>query len=64
MTFSTRLSPSLDKPVVDLKNYRSMIVSSLYLNKSRPDIMFDICNCDRYQANTQEPHLLAVKNIF
>jgi len=33
---------------VDIKKYRGMIRSFLYLSKSRPDIMFSICMCARY----------------
>ncbi|KAI3691479.1 hypothetical protein L2E82_49840 [Cichorium intybus] len=64
MPKGTRLNPSLDKPKVDLQNYRSMIGSLLYLIASRPDIMFAVCNCARYQSNPHEPHLAAVKTIF
>ena len=64
MAVGTRLTPSLDAPTVNLTLYRSMIGSLLYLTASRPDIMFSVCNCARYQANPREPHLTAVKNIF
>ncbi|KAI3499752.1 hypothetical protein L1887_35561 [Cichorium endivia] len=60
----TRLNPSLDKPKTDIQQYRSMIGSLLYLTASRPDIMFSVCNCARYQADPREPHLAAVKTIF
>ncbi|KAI3493174.1 hypothetical protein L1887_42164 [Cichorium endivia] len=60
----TRLNPSLDKPKTDVHQYRSMIGSLLYLTASRPDIMFAVCNCARYQADPREPHLAAVKTIF
>ncbi|XP_035838343.1 uncharacterized protein LOC118485924 [Helianthus annuus] len=36
---------------VDQRQYRSMIGSLMYLTASRPDIMFAVCNCARYQAN-------------
>lgn len=64
MTCGTCLSPSLDKIVVNLKTYKSMIGSLLYLTASRHDIMFYGCNCARNQANPKEPHLTSVKNIF
>jgi len=64
MAVGTRLTPSLDAPAVDLTLYRSMIGSLLYLTASRPDIMFSVCCCARFQANPREPHLTAVKNIF
>ena len=51
-------------PAVDLTSYRSMIGLLLYLTESRPDIMFSVCNCARYQSNPREPHQTTVKNIF
>ena len=33
---------------VDIKRYRGMIGSLLYLLASRPDIMFNVCMCARY----------------
>ena len=35
---------------VDVKTYRGMIGSLLYLTTSRPDIMFSICMYARYQS--------------
>lgn len=64
MAVGTRLSPSLDQPAVDLTLYRSMIGSLLFFTAIRPDIMFSVCNCARYQSNPKEPHLNVVKNIF
>lgn len=63
-TCGTLLSPSLDKLVVDLKIYQSMIGVLLYLTTSRPNTMFSVFNCARYKANPIETHLIAVKNIF
>jgi hypothetical protein len=51
------------KPV-DLKLYRSMIGSLLYLTASRPDIMFSVCMCARFQATPKECHLTTVKRIM
>ncbi|KAL7614124.1 hypothetical protein Lser_V15G08905 [Lactuca serriola] len=64
MAVGTRLNPSLDEQTIDLTLYRSVIGSLLYLTASRPDIMFSVCNCARYQSNPREPHLTGVKNIF
>jgi hypothetical protein len=50
--------------LVDLKLYRSMIGSLLYLTASRPDIMFSVCMCARLQAAPKECHLTAVKRIM
>jgi hypothetical protein len=39
---------------IDLKPYRSMIRSLLYLTVSRPNIMFSVCICARFQASSKE----------
>ncbi|GKA63981.1 uncharacterized mitochondrial protein-like protein [Tanacetum coccineum] len=44
--------------------YRSMIGSLMYLTSSRPDIMFAVCACVRFQVNPKSSHLHAVKRIF
>ncbi|KAH9754083.1 hypothetical protein KPL71_015319 [Citrus sinensis] len=49
---------------VDIKTYRGMIGSLLYLTASRPDIMFSVCLCARFQSCPKESHMLAVKRIF
>ncbi|GJW45009.1 putative ribonuclease H-like domain-containing protein [Tanacetum coccineum] len=49
---------------VDVHMYRSMIGSLMYLTSSRPDIMFTVCACARYQVNPKVSHLHAVKRIF
>ncbi|KAL7582194.1 hypothetical protein Lser_V15G44348 [Lactuca serriola] len=64
MAFRKKLTPSLDKPVVDMTLYLQMIESLIYLTASRPNIMFFVCYCIRFQANPCEPHVTAVKTIF
>ncbi|GKB77776.1 uncharacterized mitochondrial protein-like protein, partial [Tanacetum coccineum] len=62
----------LEKPLVkdgdandlDVHLYRSMIGSLMYLTTSRPDIMFAVCTCARFQVTPKTSHLLAVKRIF
>ncbi|GJT68284.1 ribonuclease H-like domain-containing protein [Tanacetum coccineum] len=49
---------------VDVHMYRSMIGLLMYLTSSRPDIMFAVCACARYQVNPKISHLHAVKRIF
>nr|GEX08821.1 putative ribonuclease H-like domain-containing protein [Tanacetum cinerariifolium] len=49
---------------VDVHTYRSMISSLMYLTSSRPDIMFDVCACVRFQVTPKASHLHAVKRIF
>nr|GEZ24604.1 uncharacterized mitochondrial protein AtMg00810-like [Tanacetum cinerariifolium] len=53
-----------DGEEVDVHMYRSMIGSLMYLTSSRPDIMFAVCACARYQVNPKVSHRYAVKKIF
>ncbi|GKA68936.1 hypothetical protein Tco_0775000, partial [Tanacetum coccineum] len=41
-----------------------MIGSLMYLTASRPDIMFAVCACARFQVTPKASHLHAVKRIF
>jgi len=49
---------------VDQTKYRGLIGSLLYLTASRPDIMFAVSLCARYQANPKESHFKAAKRIL
>nr|GEX11175.1 uncharacterized mitochondrial protein AtMg00810-like [Tanacetum cinerariifolium] len=49
---------------VDVYLYRSMIRSLMYLMSSRPDIMFAVYACSRFQVTPKLTHLHAVKRIF
>ncbi|GJX40611.1 putative ribonuclease H-like domain-containing protein [Tanacetum coccineum] len=53
-----------DGEEVDVHLYKSMIGSLMYLTSSRPDIMFAVCACARYQVNPKLSHLYAMKRIF
>ncbi|GJT95474.1 hypothetical protein Tco_1090992, partial [Tanacetum coccineum] len=53
-----------DGKEVDVHMYRSMIGSLMYLTSSRPDIMFAVFVCARYQVNPKFLHLHVVKRIF
>jgi hypothetical protein len=50
--------------MVDQKLYWSMIRSLLYVTVSRPDVMFSVCMCVRFQASPRESHLKATKRIL
>ncbi|GJY22967.1 putative ribonuclease H-like domain-containing protein, partial [Tanacetum coccineum] len=62
----------LEKPLVkdgdandvDIHLYRSMIGSLMYLTASRPNIMFAVCACAKFQVTPKTSHLLAIKRIF
>ena len=49
---------------VDVHTYRSMIGSLMYLTSSRPEIMFVVCACARFQVNPKISHMTTVKRIF
>nr|GEV00063.1 hypothetical protein [Tanacetum cinerariifolium] len=49
---------------VDVHTYRSMIGSLMYLTSSRPNIIFAVCACVRFQVNPKASYLHAVKRIF
>ncbi|GJY88001.1 putative ribonuclease H-like domain-containing protein [Tanacetum coccineum] len=49
---------------VDVHLYKSMIGSLMYLTASRPDIMFAVCACSKFQVTPKTSHLNAVKRIF
>nr|GEU34719.1 hypothetical protein [Tanacetum cinerariifolium] len=49
---------------VDVHLYRSMIRSLMYLTASRPNIMFVVCTCSRFQVTPKLSHLHDVKRIF
>jgi hypothetical protein len=50
--------------MVDQTIYRSMIGSLLCVTASRPDVMFSVCMCARFQASPRESHLKATKRIL
>nr|GEV67631.1 hypothetical protein [Tanacetum cinerariifolium] len=49
---------------VDVHTYRSMIGSLMYLTSSRPDIVFLVCACARFQVTPKASPLHTVKRIF
>ncbi|XP_070013943.1 uncharacterized protein [Nicotiana sylvestris] len=62
---ATTTKLDIDEPgsLVDQKLYRGMIGSLLYLTASRPDIVFSVGLCARFQANPKESNLTTVKRI-
>jgi len=61
---TTYLGLDEESTKVDGTQYRAMIGSLLYLTTSRPDIMYNICLCARFQKELREVHLTIVKRIF
>ncbi|GJR02356.1 retrovirus-related pol polyprotein from transposon TNT 1-94 [Tanacetum coccineum] len=64
MSSETKLTRDEDGEPIDDTKYRGMIGSLLYLTASRPDIMFSVCLCTRFQEAQKTSHIKAVKRIF
>ncbi|GJY02537.1 hypothetical protein Tco_0360689 [Tanacetum coccineum] len=64
MSSVAKLTKDEEYESVDGTKYRGMIGSLLYVTKSRPDIMFSVCLCARFQEDPKTSHLEAVKRIF
>ncbi|GJR22777.1 retrovirus-related pol polyprotein from transposon TNT 1-94 [Tanacetum coccineum] len=64
MSLDTKFTKDGECESVDSTKYRGMIGSLLYLMASRPNIMFSVCLCARFQEVPKTSHLEAVKRIF
>ncbi|GJS14692.1 retrovirus-related pol polyprotein from transposon TNT 1-94 [Tanacetum coccineum] len=64
MSSDTKLMKDKECESVDSTKYQGMIGSLLCLKASRPDIMFSVCLCARFQEDPKTSHLEAVKCIF
>ncbi|GKC47115.1 retrotransposon protein, putative, ty1-copia subclass [Tanacetum coccineum] len=64
MVEKSKLDEDPQGKAVDPTRYCGMIVSLMYLTSSRPNLVFVVCMCARYQAKPTEKHLHAVKRIF
>ncbi|GJW69050.1 retrovirus-related pol polyprotein from transposon TNT 1-94 [Tanacetum coccineum] len=61
MVEKSKLDEDLQGKPFDPTHYRGMIGSLMYLTSSRPDLIFVVCMCARYQAKPTEKHLHASK---
>ena len=61
---NVKLTVDLLGKSVDSFLYGSMIGSLLYPTASRPDISYSVGVCARYQANSKESHMIALKKII
>ncbi|GKD95855.1 retrovirus-related pol polyprotein from transposon TNT 1-94 [Tanacetum coccineum] len=50
--------------LVDQTRFCSMVGSLMYLTASRPDLVFAVCMCARYQASPTKNHLESLKRVF
>ncbi|GJZ58165.1 retrovirus-related pol polyprotein from transposon TNT 1-94 [Tanacetum coccineum] len=60
----SKLDENTQGKAVDPTHYRGMVGTLMYLTSSRPDLVYAVCMCTRYQARPTEKHLHAVKRIF
>ncbi|GKB52598.1 retrovirus-related pol polyprotein from transposon TNT 1-94 [Tanacetum coccineum] len=60
----SKLDEDPNGTLVDPTRYRGMVRSLMYLTTSRPDLVFVVCMCARYQAKPTEKQLTAVKRVF
>ncbi|KAI3758874.1 hypothetical protein L6452_06446 [Arctium lappa] len=59
-----QITADLEGEDVDVHHYIYMIGSLMYLTASKPDIMFVVCVCARFQVRPKQSHSQAVKRIF
>ncbi|GKC73061.1 retrovirus-related pol polyprotein from transposon TNT 1-94 [Tanacetum coccineum] len=64
MLEKSKLDGDTQGKVVDPTHYHGMVGTLMYLTSSRPDLVYVVCMCARYQARPTEKHLHAVKRIF
>ncbi|XP_018623225.1 secreted RxLR effector protein 161-like [Nicotiana tomentosiformis] len=64
ITTATRLDMDEPGSPVNQTMYRGIIGSLLYLTASRPDIVFGVGLCARFQSNPKESHPKAAKRIL
>ncbi|GJX20632.1 retrovirus-related pol polyprotein from transposon TNT 1-94 [Tanacetum coccineum] len=64
MVGQSKLDEDPNGTPVDPTRYQGMVRSLMYFTASRPDLVFAVCMCARYQAKPTEKHLTAVKRVF
>ncbi|XP_073137034.1 secreted RxLR effector protein 161-like [Henckelia pumila] len=64
MSASIKLDKDEAGAPVEVTMYRGLIGSLLYLTASRPDIMFAVCLCARFQAAPKQSHYISAKRII
>ncbi|GKB90195.1 retrovirus-related pol polyprotein from transposon TNT 1-94 [Tanacetum coccineum] len=64
MVEKSKLDEDTQGKAVDPTHYRGMVSTLMYLTSSRPDLVYVVYMCARYQARPTEKHLHAVKRTF
>ncbi|GJY55101.1 hypothetical protein Tco_0446765 [Tanacetum coccineum] len=64
MVKRSKLDEDLSRIPDDQTRYRSMVGSLMYLTASRPDLVFVVCMCARYQSKPTKKYIDVVKRVF
>ena len=64
MSSSIKLDKNEKSKFMDSTIYRGMIGFLLYLTVNRPDIMYSVCLCARFQSCPKESHLSDIKKFL
>ncbi|CAN1787239.1 Retrovirus-related Pol polyprotein from transposon RE1 [Linum perenne] len=64
MATTTKLLIDESGEPTDRTHFHALIGSFIYLTASRPDILFVVCLCARFQANPKQCHLTALKRVL
>nr|GEY92244.1 uncharacterized mitochondrial protein AtMg00810-like [Tanacetum cinerariifolium] len=64
MVDKSKLDEDTYGKAVDPTHYRGTVDTLMYLTSSRPDLVYAVCMCARYQAWPTEKHLYVIKRIF
>ncbi|GKE55965.1 retrovirus-related pol polyprotein from transposon TNT 1-94, partial [Tanacetum coccineum] len=64
MVEKSKLNEDPQGKAIDPTHYCGMVGTLMYLTSSRPDLVYVVCMCARYQARPTEKHLHTVKRIF
>ncbi|GKB97950.1 retrovirus-related pol polyprotein from transposon TNT 1-94, partial [Tanacetum coccineum] len=64
MVEKSKMDEDIQGKAVDPKHYRGMVDTLMYLTLSRPDLVYAVCMCARYEARPTKKHLHLVERIF
>ena len=64
MSSNTRMDVDEKGTEVDQRLYREIIGYLLYVAASRPDIIYSVCVCARFQVTPKESHFIVAKHIL
>nr|GEW32632.1 retrovirus-related Pol polyprotein from transposon TNT 1-94 [Tanacetum cinerariifolium] len=64
MVEKSKLDEDPQRKAIDPTHYRGMVSTLMYLTSNRPDLVYAVCMCARYQDRPIEKHLHVVKRIF